>query len=75
MGTQVGTQKCAERAVEAVEAVHRDLLNVQRLYGSLFNALKAPKALNATLIRQDSVNLVERLHTNYPALISWMDVH
>jgi len=40
----------------------------------LFGAPIAPDALNATLSRQDPVNVVERLHTNYPAFVSGMNV-
>jgi hypothetical protein len=54
--------------------LHRHLLILRRFTASLFDALIAANAVNATLSRQDSVNVVERLHTNHPAFIRWMDV-
>ena len=43
---------------------------LQRDSGALSHVLNAP---NATLSRQDPVNVVECLH-NYPAVLRWMDV-
>jgi hypothetical protein len=40
----------------------------------LFGAHITPNALNATLSRQDLVNVVERLHTNNPAFVGRMNV-
>jgi hypothetical protein len=54
--------------------LHRQLLILQSLTSMLFGAPIAPNALNATLSRQDPVNVVERLHTNYPAFVGGMDV-
>ena len=54
--------------------LHRDLLNLQWFTASLFDALIAANAVNATLSRQDPVNVVECLHTNYPAFVGGMDV-
>ena len=53
--------------------LHRQLLILQSLTSMLFGAPIAPNALNATLSRQDPVNVVERLHTNYPAFVGGMD--
>ena len=50
------------------------LLIMQRFPASLFDALIAANTLNTTLSRQDSVNVVERLHTHCPAFFCWMDV-
>jgi len=53
--------------------LHRQLLILQSLTSTLFGAPIAPNALNATLSRQDPVNVVERLHTYYPASsVGWM---
>jgi len=41
--------------------LHRQLLILQRFTASPFDALIAANAVNATLSRQDPVNLVERL--------------
>jgi hypothetical protein len=41
--------------------LHRQLLILQSLTSTLFGAPIAPNALNATLSRQDPVNVVERL--------------
>ena len=49
--------------------LHRELLILQQFSASLFGAPIAPNVLNSTLSRQDPVNVVERLHTNYPAFI------
>jgi hypothetical protein len=49
--------------------LHRQLLILQSFTGMLFGALIAPNVLNATLSRQDPVNVVERLHTYYPAFV------
>jgi hypothetical protein len=54
--------------------LHRQLLILQSFTGMLFRAPIAPNALNATLSRQDPVNVVERLHTYYPAFVGGMDV-
>ena len=54
--------------------LHRQLLILQLLTSTLFRAPFAPDALNATLSRQDPVNVVERLHTNYPAFLGGVDV-
>jgi hypothetical protein len=54
--------------------LHRQLLILQSFTGTLFRAPIAPNALNATLSRQDPVNVVERLHTNYPAFLGGVDV-
>jgi len=54
--------------------LHRQLLILQSLTSMLFGAPIAPDALNATLSRQDPVNVVERMHTNYPAFIGGVDV-
>ena len=47
--------------------LHRHLFFLQRFTAALFDALIAANAVNATLSRQDHVNVVERLHTNYNA--------
>ena len=47
---------------------------LQRFTASLFDALIAANAVNATLSRQDPVNVVKRLHTNYPAFVGRMNV-
>ena len=49
-------------------------LSCNGLAASPFDALIAANAVNATLSRQDPVNVVERLHTNYPAFVGGMDV-
>jgi len=49
-------------------------LSCNSLAASLFDALIAANAVNATLSRQDHVNVVERLHTNYPVFVSRMNV-
>jgi hypothetical protein len=49
--------------------LHRHLLILQRFTASPFDALIAANAVNATLSRQDPVNVVERLHTYYPAFV------
>jgi hypothetical protein len=54
--------------------LHRQLLILQSFTGMLLRAPIAPNALNAILSRQDPVNVVERLHTNYPAFVDGMDV-
>jgi hypothetical protein len=54
--------------------LHRQLLILQSFTGMLFGAPIAPNVLNATLSRQDPVNVVECLHTNYPAFIGRLDV-
>ena len=54
--------------------LQRHLLILQLLTGTLFGVPIAPNVLNATLTRQDPVNVVERLHTNYPAVVGGMDV-
>ena len=54
--------------------LHRQLLILQRFTASLFDALIAANAVNATLSRQDPVNVVERLHINYAAFFGGMDV-
>jgi hypothetical protein len=54
--------------------LQRHLLILQSFTGSLFGAPIAANAVNATLSRQDPVNVVERLHTNCPAFFRWMDV-
>src|ERR1051326_7649546 len=46
--------------------LHRQLLILQSLTSLLFCAPIAPNALNATLSRQDPVNVVEGLHTYHP---------
>src|ERR1044072_8068501 len=53
--------------------LHRELLILQSLTSMLFRAPIAPSALNATLSRQDPVNVAERMHTNYPAFIGGMN--
>jgi hypothetical protein len=53
--------------------LHRHLLILQWFTGTLFGAPIAPNVLNATLSRQDPVNVVERLHTNYPTFFGWME--
>ena len=40
----------------------------------LFGAFIAANAFNATLSRQDPVNVVERLRTYYPAFVGGMNV-
>jgi len=52
--------------------LHRQLLILQRFTASLFDAPIAPNALNTTVSRQDPVNVVDPLHTNYPAFFRWM---
>jgi hypothetical protein len=52
----------------------RQLLILQSFTGMLFRAPIAPNVLNATLSCQDPVNVVERLHTYYPAFVGGMDV-
>jgi len=54
--------------------LHRHLLILQRFTASLFDTLIAANAVNATLSRQDPVNVVERLHTNYPVFVGRMNV-
>jgi hypothetical protein len=54
--------------------LHRHLLVLQWFTASRFDALIAANAINATLSRQDPVNVVEHLHTNYPAFVGAMDV-
>lgn len=44
------------------------------LNGSAFDALNAPNALNASLSRQGSDNVVQRPHTNYSSFIRWMGI-
>jgi hypothetical protein len=53
--------------------LHRQLLILQRFTATLLDALIAANAFTATLSRQDPVNVVVRLHTNYPAFFRWMD--
>ena len=48
--------------------LHRDLLISQQFNGSLFDALNAPNALNATASRQSSGNIIERLHNSLSCL-------
>ncbi len=54
--------------------LQRHLLILQRFSGFAFDVLIAANAVNATLSRQDPVNVVERLHTNYPAFVGRMNV-
>lgn len=44
-----------------------------RLYDFFFDDLNAPNALNANVIRQGSVNLVERLHSRYLPFLGCME--
>jgi hypothetical protein len=54
--------------------LHRELLILQSLTSTRFGAPIAPNDLNAIPSRQDPVNVVECLHTYYPAFIGRMDV-
>ena len=54
--------------------LHRHLLILRRFTASLFDTVIAANAVNTTLSRQDPVNVVECLHTYYPAFVGWMDV-
>src|ERR1044072_3702676 len=55
--------------------LHRELLILQQFSGSIFGAPDAPNALNATLSRQDPVNVVHRLCSKYAALKPWSEVY
>jgi hypothetical protein len=55
--------------------LHRQLLILQSFTGMLFGVPIAPNALNATLSRQDPVNVAHRLVSEYTARIGGFKVH
>ena len=54
--------------------LYRPLLVLHRFSATLFDALIARTILYTNLSRQVPVNVVERLHTYYPAFVGGMDV-